>query len=544
VNRTAPQDETLTLDGIRKAHWRAWAILAALLVLAVSVRLYGLGSRSLWADEFCTWHVSRMPLGESFRWGPELTKPPLYQLTLRTITSDPHPPEWVLRLPAAIAGILAIPAAFWLGTLAGGARVGCALAGLLAMQPFHIHHSQEARPYSMLVLGCILSTGLWYRLVASRRSVDWVLYVVVATLTFYAHYLVVLTLAAHVIWLAFVSVKGDRCFPRIPSFALLAVGVLCVPMVWHYYIYRQMTFQGLDWIRPPTWASAFAVLGKLSFGYAWVFAVLAPALTVWAVVGARQTRARQSSDEPTEEGGSATMHAQLIACHSALAKAGEEPGPFAAFRVTSWDRRNLCGLLAAWLFCSWFGLLVISWIRHPAMVDRYAIPAIIPALLLPLLVSERLFQKGPLVLMAAFMAYGGVQRLDQSSTVALGFRELVEFLGERVDPAKDAVVLTIDDMADLHWDDAERLGFAYYPLPTSMPYSELHVAPDGITVENPEVLKDPRAFWLMVLHTAPFPILERAGRKALQIQVENRWFSQLLFEPYRLLKIAPLDTTP
>jgi len=481
-----------------KVRWRAWALPAALFVLAISVRLYGLGERSLWADEFCTWHVSRMPLGESLRWGPELTKPPLYQFILRTITSDPHPPEWVLRLPAAIAGILAIPAAFWLGTLAGGARVGCALAGLLALQPFHIHHSQDARSYSMLVLGCILSTGLWYRLVASRKLVDGVLYVVVATLTFYAHYLFVLTFAAHFIWLAFISVKKDRCVPRLPSFVLLAVSVLCVPIVWHYFVYRQMTFQGLDWIPPSTWARAFAVLAKLTFGNTWVFAVLAPSLLLGIT---RRNRRKQ-------------------------------------------DAPNIDGLLLTWLLCSWFGLLVISWIRHPAMVDRYAIPASIPALLLPLLVSERFFQKGPFVLMAAFMAYGGVQRLDQRSAVAPGYRELVEFLSERVDPAKDAVVLTIDDMADLHWDEAERLGFAYYPLPASMPYSELHIAPDGITVENPEILKDPRAFWLIVLHTDPFPILERAGRKALQIQIENRWFSQLLFEPYRLLNVAPLDAKP
>jgi len=77
-----------------------------------------------------------------------------------------------------------------------------------------------------------------------------------------------------------------------------------------------------------------------------------------------------------------------------------------------------------------------------------------------------------------------------------------------------------------------------------MPYSELHVAPDGITVENPEILKDPRAFWLIVLHTDPFPILERVGRKSLPIQINNLWFSQLLFEPYRLLHVASLNSVP
>jgi len=529
VIRTAPQNETPALDGARQAHWRTWLMLGALFVLALGVRLYGLGSRSLWADEFCTWHVSRMPLGESLRWGPELTKPPLYQLILRAITSDPHPPEWMLRLPAAIAGILAIPAAFWLGTLAGGKRVGCALAGLLAIQSFHIHHSQDARSYSTLVLGCILSTGLWYRLVVSKKSVDWVLYVVASTLTFHAHYLWVLTLAAHVIWLAFVNVKSDRCFPRSPSSALLAVGVLCVPTVWHYCLYRKMTFQGLDWIQPPTWTSAFAVLARITFGYVWVFAILTPSLLLGITKQSRGKRRASSRDRlpmtPGVKGPIAPNAAQALGV----------PG----FHPAGGSESAIDGLLLTWLACAWFGLLVISWVAHPAMVDRYALPAAIPALLIPLAVAHRLDRRLPMILMIVFSALGLRDWTKTRWEVDPGFRELSKYLAEAVDPANDGVVLTIDRRTHADWDDAERLPFQYYPV-NDVPIAELHLAPDGITATN-DALGDPRRLYLVVLWAEPFAILRAAGREAELFSIEGEMYTQLLFSPYRLVRVAPLQ---
>jgi hypothetical protein len=150
--------------------------LAAILVLAAYLRFDALGARSLWLDEFSTWHVSRLPLGQSLTWGPELTIPPLYQLLLRLLSPDPHPDEWVLRFPAAVAGLGAVAAAWWLGRTVAGAAAGCALAALMACNPLQIEYSREARPYSLLVLGCVLSTAAWYRLVsgcARRPTREW-----------------------------------------------------------------------------------------------------------------------------------------------------------------------------------------------------------------------------------------------------------------------------------------------------------------------------------------------------------------------------------
>lgn len=179
-------------DVNRSALRRVYLTLLVLLVLGGAyIRIEGLGDRSLWRDELCTWHVSRMPLLESLAWGPELTKPPLYQFALRVLTRDPHPSEAMLRFPAASCGILAILAGWWLGRLAGGRRVGIVVAAACAFSGLQIYYSQEGRPYSMLLLGCALSTGLWYRLVTDGRCRYFITYVVVAALTLHAHYHIV-----------------------------------------------------------------------------------------------------------------------------------------------------------------------------------------------------------------------------------------------------------------------------------------------------------------------------------------------------------------
>ena len=174
--------------------------LTGLLLLATYFRIEQIGLRSLWRDELCTWHASRMPLGESLRWGPELTKPPAYQLALRAVTQDPHPSESMLRLPAVLCGLALLPVAVWMGRLAGGFGIGLALLALLAVNALQVFYSREARPYSMLVLGCAISTGLWYSLITNRRTGTLCAYVAVTALTLYAHYLAGLTIVGHAVW--------------------------------------------------------------------------------------------------------------------------------------------------------------------------------------------------------------------------------------------------------------------------------------------------------------------------------------------------------
>ena len=478
-----------------------------LLSIASYCRIEQIGLRSLWRDELCTWHVSRMPLGESLRWGPELTKPPAYQLALRALTQDPHPSESMLRLPAALCGLALLPVALWLGRLVGGLRIGLALMALLSVNALQVFYSREARPYSMLVLGCAFSTGLWFMLVTTRRRGWLYAYIGVTTLTLYAHYLAGLTIVGHAAWWLVARSRQRANAPAVaaqalqPVIALVATGVLCVPLAVRYMAYKTSMFQGLDWISTPTLLDAYGVLTQITFGHQWVIGLLAPATALWV--------------------------------SSAL---GILPKSWRLKRETLFTGRDdVCGLLLLWLGGAWFGLQVISWLVQPGMVARYALPAAVPALAFPLVMAYRLDQRLPMAIGLLFVVAMIPERLTQQ--VVPGFREMRTYLEQHVDRENEFAVLTIDNTIFTGWDDSERLGFQYYPI-RDIRVAELHLATDGVTATN-DTLTDPRGLYMIVLWADPFPILRAAGRDPVDIVFDGESFSRLPFEPYRLVRVAP-----
>ena len=530
-------------------------ILLGIVLFGGGLRLNGLGLRSLWADEFCTWRVSRMPLYESLRWGPELTKPPLYQLCLRAITAESKPGESVLRMPAAVGGILVIVAVWWLGTMTSGWTVGCSAALLFSCNELQIDYSQEARSYSMLVLGSILSTGLWFRLVTERQgtkfrrpaqetgAIDvlpgsksrWCIapiYVVVTVLAFHAHYLILLTVAAQAIWwvmrpwgptnnpsLATADVSAPRDGRLAGPVAMVVVGLLCVPIVRHYFRFRTSAFQGLDWIAPPTWTDAIAVLERLTFGPVWVWALLLPAVLILIAAWIRRAILREASNA------------------SSVGGRRRFPTLFTVIRQIDAPTRDICGLLSIWLGTGWFGLMVISWLAHPAIVERYALPAAVPAILLPLIVAHRIDARAPVVIAGAFFVGSVGQWTARSENVMPGFREMVAFLNQVVDPQRDAVAVVIERTTSPGWEEMDRLGFEYYPS-RNADVHELYLRNGELDGYQP-ILDDARALYLVSFLANPEKAVESSGRKMNRIHIDNQSVERLLFSPYRLMLVAP-----
>lgn len=502
TDNAAVSSEPSITDRSPRERYVLLARLGLVVLVGVVLRAHDLGVRSLWADEFCTWHVSRMPLGESIRWRPELTQPPLYQLILRFLTDDARPSESMLRLPALLAGILSIVAAFQLAARTADRRVALALAALFSVNLFQIRYSQEARPYTLLVLGAILTTSMWLQVHRSPRVWKVGLYVLAAVAAFHSHYLIVLTLAGQWGWSIVRGLRSDRrTMMRYSLPSMVAIVGLCAPMAVHFIHHRASNLEAVNWIPPPTWLGALDALGAITFGRWWVGLLLLPACGVWFWA------ARRRASDAT-----ATCRSERIAPRS----------------------DDLLPLLLWWLAAAWGGLLIISWIAHPAMVGRYAIAAALPAMLIPLVVAERIHARLLLLVAVVFFALGLQQSLTRATTPDFGFREMSAYLASTATDS-DLIVLAIDNRTHPDWDDAERLCFQYYRVP-GHEIAELHIAPDGRSVEN-DVLFDPRAVYLVVLWSDPFPIIAALGRESEPFVVDGVQYSQLLFSPYRLVKI-------
>ncbi len=489
--------ETIAL-GTSAARRLKTGVLIGLIALGTALRFMDLGGRSLWLDEFCTWKVSRMPWNESIRWGPELTKPPLYQLTLRVVSREPRPSELVLRLPAAVCGILLIPVAYWLGRSLAGETVGVALAGLVAASDFQIVFSQEARSYSMLALGSAASTALWFHLCQDGGWKRVAAYALTLALTFHTHYLAVLTAVGHGTWWVFRSAMQQSKVRRAPMVGLLSAGLLCVPMVVHYLMHRTSVLQGLDWIALPTWRSALDVMQRISFGPAWIgILALSVVFLVWS---ARRERSHSAESGLNGQGG--------------LALAG--------------------GVLLS----NWVGLILISFLGQPALIDRYAIAASIPAMLIPLAAARRLDARLPWLVLSVIVAVGVLDSANRWNGPEPGFRELSRFLDEHARPDRVAVVLATDGRLPRGWEAMERIAFEYYPLHVAE-WHEIRVRVPSDPQDHP-IFYDPRGLLVVLFRADPVPLLQRAGRRIETWEIGGQHLTQLLFSPYRLLKVAPI----
>lgn len=134
-------------------------------LIAAAARLYRLGFQPLWVDEEMTWSMLRPGAGLDF-WEQlrDQIQGPLYLALTWPLARLGFSEAW-LRLPAALAGIAAVPALALLAQRLAGGRTARLAGLLLALSPFHLWYSQEARGYTLLMLGAVLASLAFLRLV-------------------------------------------------------------------------------------------------------------------------------------------------------------------------------------------------------------------------------------------------------------------------------------------------------------------------------------------------------------------------------------------
>ncbi|MEM7062650.1 MAG: glycosyltransferase family 39 protein [Cyanobacteria bacterium P01_B01_bin.77] len=193
--------------------------LPLILLLAVLLRLWRLAAKPLWVDELYTGFYS---LGKSLNEIPLGTlQPPAAYWALLDNPGTPrqaaqavtmhsnHPPMffiamngwlhgvgtsvWSLRAFAVLWGVVAVAAVYYLGRRVGGLRVGAQVgelaALLMAVSPYGIYLSQEARHYSLAVAIATVALIHWIALLQGDRSpYRWICWIGLNALGLYVHY--------------------------------------------------------------------------------------------------------------------------------------------------------------------------------------------------------------------------------------------------------------------------------------------------------------------------------------------------------------------
>lgn len=234
----------------------ATGVLVGILVVALAVRLWQLGRDSFWIDEISVVVSSRA--GWVFasvrdRLGP--WDPPASFLLTAVSLHLPLGLETAARLPMALFGVLEVAALYALTrSLTPQRRTALFAAGMLAVAPFAVRWSQEARYYAMSSALHLLS---WWALVeAIRGRKRWRWFAIITAASLLTNSFAWLALAAQVVVVAAhpAARRARTDFARAASIAVL----LSLP--WLIYEAAYWSFGGdrpLGFHEPGYFAVAF-----------------------------------------------------------------------------------------------------------------------------------------------------------------------------------------------------------------------------------------------------------------------------------------------
>lgn len=244
-----------------------YVLLTFALGLGLLLRFWHLDLKSLWLDEVVTWVFSTghryediptsglMPLKNL--WAELTWQPQSCQNIAQSINEQStHPPLffcgmhfwmglwrfsgqsilWQLRSLPALVGTAAIAAVYALARVAYSRQIGLMAAGLMAVSPFAVYLSQEARHYTLpmllITLSLIPMVQLCQGIQAKKGSFwQWSAWVGLNGLGFYVHYFCLLAFVAQCLTLLWLVWRQKSPAWRSLVLAISAVCLMILPWV-------------------------------------------------------------------------------------------------------------------------------------------------------------------------------------------------------------------------------------------------------------------------------------------------------------------------
>jgi 4-amino-4-deoxy-L-arabinose transferase-like glycosyltransferase len=191
----------------REAADQLWASRAPVLaicvltVLAFALRVVGV-DQTLYGDEYFTHAiVTENGLGGVWEqvYQTSIT-PPLHYVLAWFAVQLGGDDTVLVRLPSLMLGTATVPLIFLLGRRIAGVVAGLLAAALIALSPFAIWYSDEARAYATMMFLVALSTLALLRAADGGERRWWIVYAVSACAALWSHYTAVFVIVAQTGW--------------------------------------------------------------------------------------------------------------------------------------------------------------------------------------------------------------------------------------------------------------------------------------------------------------------------------------------------------
>jgi len=386
-----------------------WSVIGATLVGA-ALRLYQLGTPSLWADEASTYLFASLPFRTALTaMVYDAVHPPLFYFIERVVLMVTHA-EFGLRWPSAMAGIVAIPlVAQWARAL-GQRPAGLWVAWWLALNPFAVWYAREARNYSLSLCLTLVLAWMFAALYRRPTRLRWIAFIGLSALAYLTHYFTVLfPLACALLLIS--RLRHDPVFFRHWMLAQLAAAALASPWFILWAISPVHSF-GIEYISRPGLSDLPLTLFNLATGWseAWRPSVMVSG-ALWL-------------------GGLAL-----------------------GWRGRAWPQPLWRLMALLWILVPLLAVFAFS-LKRPVYLDRFFIILLPPLLLLAALgfrAGPRVWRVGGPVLLAAGLGWTSLTYLTPPTAAKEDWRGAVAFLRENAPSVEAIRLLILPDWVSTHY---------------------------------------------------------------------------------------------
>ena len=325
--------------------------LLAIVLIGFFLRIYQLGTQSIWYDEAYSLWISKLAVTQMVQTTAGDVQPPLYYFLLHYWMIVFGTSASAVRLLSVLFGVLAIPMIYVVGRQLFNKEAGLVGALILALSSFNIWYSQETRMYSLMVFLTLLS--MFFFLCFLQRSALAVSagYVLSTVLLLYTHYYGVFVVIAQNIYIVtFLVISKQRTYKLRHWVGLQAI-VLALFAPWMVVLSSQSFAGPGAWLTKPTASTLIYAFIRYS-GTALLWAAMLSALFLGLSVFS-------------------------LFAHQKVRGAMDWKAPLKSLESYSWEVRiqdlTPVYFLAVWLFAINLIPFVVSLVSTPIYVDRYVI---------------------------------------------------------------------------------------------------------------------------------------------------------------------------
>jgi hypothetical protein len=250
-----------------------------ILLLAAALRVFRIGDRDLWYDEAFTGVALKEKFWSMIDMIIKDVHPPLYYVTAKIFASFFNYSVAGIRLYSALLGVLGIWAIYLLAKDLFGKKSALWASLIMAVSPFAIQYSQEARMYALFGLFFVLASHFLFRGLETGKTKYYLLWGLFLGLSALTHYMGIITFPIFILvfwgWKIF---HGDKAKTKInflkfkfflPSKKLM-MGYGIFALVFSFWIpifYMHLFKTGsLVWIKPATLSDIFVNVQIFIFG--------------------------------------------------------------------------------------------------------------------------------------------------------------------------------------------------------------------------------------------------------------------------------------